>query len=45
MLDAGFVAARGGVEPAMVAAATVISRTNAIYEDQARAPRRPMQSQ
>ena len=37
LLDAGFVAARGGVEPALVTAATAISRTNAIYEDQARA--------
>ena len=34
VLDAGFVAARGGVDPAIVAAAAAISRTNAIFEDQ-----------
>ena len=34
VLDAGFVAAHGGVDPAIVAAAAAISRTNAIFEDQ-----------
>ena len=34
VLDAGFVAAHGGVDPAIVAAATAISRTNAVFEDQ-----------
>ena len=34
MLDAGFVAAHGGVNPAIVAAAAAISRTNAVFEDQ-----------
>ena len=34
VLDAGFVEARGGVEPAIVAAAAAVSRTNAVYEQQ-----------
>lgn len=34
VLDAGFVAAHGGIDPAIVAAATAISRTNAVFEDQ-----------
>ena len=34
VLDAGFVAAHGGVDPAIVAAAAAISRTNAVFEDQ-----------
>ena len=34
LLDAGFVTAHGGVDPAIVAAAAAISRTNAVFEDQ-----------